>query len=70
VHSRARAQSCWLVASRDLTFRWQSAYAAFSIARNNTTPLFDSIERQRAHHRTGASLDAWEQIERDDESSA
>ena len=70
MYSRARAQSCWLVASGPRTFRWQSGYAAFSIDPDNATRLFDSIERQREHHRTGDSLDAWEHIERDDESSA
>ncbi|MBL8685614.1 MAG: transposase [Myxococcales bacterium] len=58
------------VASGTLTFRWQSGYAAFGIDPNNTTRLFDSIERQREHHRTQASLAARKHIERDDESSA
>ncbi|MBL8682734.1 MAG: transposase [Myxococcales bacterium] len=66
-----KSESAVVLARRlgDPSFRWQSGYAAFSIDPENATPLLDYVERQREHHRTGASLDAWEQIERDDDSS-
>jgi REP element-mobilizing transposase RayT len=50
-------------------FKWQGAYAAFSIGHAHLDPLIAYIGRQSEHHGPGSIIPEWE-LPPDDESSS
>jgi putative transposase len=43
-----------------LNFRWQGAYAAFSVCPNVVTNVCDYIENQKIHHARNSLIPEWE----------
>lgn len=47
--------------SGDGSFRWQGAYAAFSVEPRRLDPVIDYIKHQREHHDANTIYGPWEQ---------
>jgi len=50
----------------DTFFKWQGAYAAFSVGQGQLEPIREYIAHQREHHRVGSLVPEWEEDAADD----
>jgi putative transposase len=49
----------------DLFFKWQGAYGAFTLRKDEVPTVQAYIERQKEHHATGDLVEDWEQTATD-----
>jgi putative transposase len=53
----------------DQFFKWQGAYGAFTLRKDEAPAVKDYIERQKEHHSTGGLWEDWEQTTTAEEES-